>query len=419
MPNKRDISFATVNLYNLQLPGKKWRHNAKLYTRKEYERKVDWTASMLKLIDADVIGFQELWSKQCLIDVFDEAKRGGLKGSYDLRFIGDKWKDIAVAAAVRAPWNIAKITTHKNFPSGFVLRKSKPRRDELDYNIQVNIGKFARTILQLSVTHESDAKVPQIEVFAGHFKSKLPMRLDAKDAKKQALRSNASTIGGALSTIRRTSEAAALRYILSQKMRKTDTPVVVLGDLNDSVLSNTLALVTMQPGYRLFEKSRKGSENDLGLYSAAILQGLGSLRNVHYSHIYGGIRETLDHILVSEQFYDHSKKRYWSFRDMQIWNDHVEDGLKHTSDHGVVRADFDYNRAWIRPTAGGSAPIDAAPLAAAWQNRFIGGHKKCPKNAGERQCRPSPSPRPRWESRASRSTGRTSATPSIPRPATR
>lgn len=55
--------------------------------------------------------------------------------------------------------------------------------------------------------------------------------------------------------------------------------------------------------------------------------------------------ESLDHILVSQEFYGNSRKRIWIFDDMTIRNDHLnsekhkEDG---TNDHGIVCATFRY-----------------------------------------------------------------------------
>ena len=76
------------------------------------------------------------------------------------------------------------------------------------------------------------------------------------------------------------------------------------------------------------------------------MQQLRSLRNVYYSYIYKNKLESLDHILVSEEFYDHSRKRRWSFREMEVFNDHVgrsEEKDAGAGDHGIVRAYFDWN----------------------------------------------------------------------------
>lgn len=56
--------------------------------------------------------------------------------------------------------------------------------------------------------------------------------------------------------------------------------VVVLGDLNDGVQSNTLGIITQQPRFRLSPSSRVGSSSDVGLYSTALLQRLHSFQDV-------------------------------------------------------------------------------------------------------------------------------------------
>ena len=128
--------------------------------------------------------------------------------------------------------------------------------------------------------------------------------------------------------------------ILTKEMKDTIRPVVVMGDLNDTEHSVTNTLITGDPSYRLYAGSTAGRRSDIGLYSASSLQDYRSLRDVNYTHIFKGRHETLDHILVSEQFYDYSRSRRWSFREMKVYNDHLEDAHKHTGDHAVVTSEF-------------------------------------------------------------------------------
>jgi negative regulator of replication initiation len=124
------------------------------------------------------------------------------------------------------------------------------------------------------------------------------------------------------------------------------SPVVVLGDLNDDTLSVTNELLSDQPTYRLVEKSTAGRTSDKGLYSAERLQQYRSSRHIYYTHVYKNKRESLDHILLSEEFYDHSRKRLWSFRELEVYNDHLNrEAFKEqgASDHGQVRVYFDWN----------------------------------------------------------------------------
>ncbi len=335
----KDISFATFNLYNLQLPDTKWHKN--VYSKAAYAEKIKWSAATLIRLDADVIAFQELWSKQCLIDLFEAAN---LADNYTLHFIKDEWYNIAVAAAVRKPWQVVEHKTHKKFPSNINL--NKPRSDDgEDDDIAITINCFSRTILQLSINHEDSpaaakTPLPNIEVLITHLKSKCPTVLNTSS---KALKLHQEALGSALSTIRRTAEAAALRVLLTTLMKETDQPVVVLGDLNDAALSNTLSIITQQPPWRMYESSRVGNCDDVGLYTASILQQMRSLKDVYYTHEFKGIQEVIDHVLVSEQFYDHSDRRIWSFQEMRVWNDHIADDDKSSSDHGVVSAHFLYD----------------------------------------------------------------------------
>jgi endonuclease/exonuclease/phosphatase family metal-dependent hydrolase len=129
-------------------------------------------------------------------------------------------------------------------------------------------------------------------------------------------------------------------------MKGTNTPVMVMGDLNDAQHSNTLNILTGQPNYLLSGLSEGGS--DVDLYSVGTLQEYRSHRDVYYTHVFNKTRESLDHILVSQEFYDNSRNRIWAFKGMEIANDHLNsDDHKEngSSDHGIVRATFEYRPA--------------------------------------------------------------------------
>ncbi len=55
--------------------------------------------------------------------------------------------------------------------------------------------------------------------------------------------------------------------------------------------------------------------------------------------------ESLDHILVSEEVYDNSRRRIWIFDWITVFNDHLHSGdhkSDGTNDHGVVAVAFRY-----------------------------------------------------------------------------
>lgn len=336
------LKFATFNLYNLQLPNEPMYHG-NTYTQKQYNAKLDWTARMLGRIDADIIGFQELWHPDALKAAFKAAKL-----DKDYRIVAKLFnRSIGTALAVKKEHKVGTKSWVKDFPKELVLKKRKSYATSgvPDYKISVNADYFARPVLKVKVTPKQGAKkTPEITVFVAHFKSKLPIGLDSAEKGKPSIKVHQNAIGSALSTIRRTAEAAALRVLLTKEMKGSDRPVVVMGDLNDTEHSVTNTLVTGDPTYRLFASGKAG-DTDVGLFSASSLQEYRSLRDVNFTHIFKGRHETLDHILVSEQFYDYSKKRKWTFREMRVYNDFVEDDTRATGDHGVVSATFVFHPA--------------------------------------------------------------------------
>lgn len=357
--NMRDLSFATFNLYNLQVPGGiTYDHDKPAIPdteegQAEYRRKIEWTAAQLLRLDAEVIGFQELWAKQALIDAFEAA---GLIDEYDLvaRDAPGRGRP-QVALAVRKDRNgesqlLPGADWEEKFPYSFKFQKVRETAGA-EEEITITLSEFSRPVLHAQIQPEGKSpKPPVVTVYVAHLKSKGPARVSFAHPKPKILDDYPNIAKSALSHVRRVLEAGALRAMLDEVMVSEDkdalSPVVVMGDLNDGTLSVTNELISDQPSYRVIVKSRAGLTANKGLYSAEQLQQLRSLRHVYYTYIFKNKLESLDHILVSEEFYDHSRKRHWSFREMENFNDHVgrsEDKSAGASDHGLVRAYFDWN----------------------------------------------------------------------------
>ena len=356
--NMRDLSFATINLFNLQVPGKITYSNRPHFEdnaegRAAYEKKVIWTAARLKELEAEVLGFQELWSEQALRDCFDEA---GLLGEYDLVARDSPGRGRPqVALAVRKDRNgepqLVDGDWRASFPSDFRFDKVR-ETDGAEEEITITINEFSRPVLIARVRPEGRSPTPpEVTIVVAHLKSKGPARVSFADPRPVILQQHAKHARSSLSHIRRVMEAGALRVLLDEWMKSGDeddiSPTIVMGDLNDDTMSVTNELISDQPTYRVVQKSRAGLTSDKGLYSVERLQQYRSMRHVYYTHVYKHKRESLDHILVSEEFYDHSRKRLWSFREMEVINDHLnreafEEELG-VSDHGIVRAYFDWN----------------------------------------------------------------------------
>ena len=337
----RDISFASFNLLNLQLPGRRIYRDRDGWDAAVYDRKVTWSGAMLKRLAADVVGFQELWAPEALDVVLGEA---GLAATHTaLTPPGHAGDRIVNAAAVRSDMLVGDPEWITAFPEELVLHSTGDDPQQPD--ISVTLDAFSRPVLHLTV--RPDPRTPVIHVFVAHLKSRRPHEVWRERGwyDPDVHRPHATAIGYALSTVRRTAEAAALRVLVTRLTKATKTPVVVIGDLNDGKDSNTLNVLTEQPSY-LSTLSTGGGDN--ALYTAQTLQEYRSVRDVYYTHVYKRQRESLDHILVSEEFYDNSTDRLWAFDEMIVENDHLnfdDHKTSGTADHGVIRAAFKWKPA--------------------------------------------------------------------------
>lgn len=340
MAQRTQLSFASFNLLNLNLPGKAIYRNTDGWSQEEFDRKVRWSAAKLNTMPSRVWGFQELWHKDALTEVFKEA---GLLDAYDLLTPPDhNGGSIVCAAAVEKGLLEGEPKWMVNFPEKLILQSSgdDPQTPEM----QINIDRFSRPALRFDIKPRSEGE--PISVYVAHLKSKAPAGVwregwyrDDTDFYKR----HREHLGYTVSTVRRSAEASALRMFIVEELKDTDRPLVVIGDLNDGQLSNTLNILTGQPQYLVSGLSQGGT--DTGLYTVATLEEYRSLRDVYYTHIYQNIKESLDHILVSQEFYDASRKRIWAYKGMEIANDHLNNDERTetgTSDHGIIRASFEY-----------------------------------------------------------------------------
>lgn len=333
----KKFSVATFNLFNLNEPGLPMYNDTKGWSQEQYDRKIAWTARQIDLLKADVMGFQELWHATSLKEAFSQSS---VAGDYQLLVPPDATgKKIVCGAAVRREIPVESVEWIEDFPEGFIL--SSAGGDAQTPAISVAIKGFSRPVLHARLKlHTNESPV---NLYVCHFKSKGPTNLFRESWYDKEIHGvHHTALGAAISTIRRTAEAAAMRVILNLVMKKTDEPVIVMGDINDGQGSNTQNILTEQPGY-LFGDSKGGG--DTALYSAQIMQELRDTRDVLYTYSYKGMKESLDHILFSQEFYDQSKKRRWMFDGLFVNNDHLnQDDHKEsgTNDHGIIKTSFNY-----------------------------------------------------------------------------
>ena len=307
---QQEIRFATFNVCNLAPPGVKLYDNLLPTTLDEYEAKLDWTAHQVDLLDADVIGFQEIFSQATLKAVLARTTR--YREAFHLGFDPDP-------AAMRLTPSVALVSR---------LPLAGPARQmiEFPHGIELPIGsrdaaRFTRAPLHATVTVSPDVTVDVVVV---HLKSRRPDYRTGDTGEDPALYALACL----RSLIRRGTEAAALRVLLTEMGRANRRPRVVLGDFNDVADSVTTSIVL-------------GAGTPLGdrLYDASQVQRrVDHARHLGFSSVHEGHYSTIDHILVSEEFNGALPNAVGEVVDVIYLNDHLNLALPAASDHGQVLA---------------------------------------------------------------------------------
>jgi len=307
---QQEIRFATFNVCNLAPPGVKLYDNLLPTTQAEYEAKLNWTAHQLDLLDADVIGFQEIFSQATLKEVLARTKR--YREAFHLGFDPDP-------AAMRLTPSVALVSR---------LPLAAPARQMIEFprGIELPVGsrdaaRFTRAPLHAVVAVSPDVLVDVVVV---HLKSRRPDYRTGDTGEDPALYALACL----RSLIRRGTEAAALRVLLTELGRANRRPRVLLGDFNDVADSVTTSIVL-------------GAGTPLGdrLYDASQVQRrVDHARHLGFSSVHEGRYSTIDHILVSEEFNGALPNAVGEVVDVLYLNDHLDLELPEASDHGQVLA---------------------------------------------------------------------------------
>jgi endonuclease/exonuclease/phosphatase family metal-dependent hydrolase len=307
---QQEIRFATFNAFNLAPPGARVYDNLEPITEELYQAKLDWTARQLDMLDADVVGFQEIFSQSALREVLARTRR--YREATLLGFDPDANADRltpSVALVSRLPL-ASPGALLPNFPPG--IETPAGTRDP---------HRFTRAPLHAAIALTPDLT---IDVLVVHLKSRRPDYRNGDTSEDPQL----FALACLRSLIRRGTEAAALRVLLTDLARATQRPRIVLGDFNDVADSVTTDIVLGNgtcPAVRMFDACQLQRRQD-------------RLRHVGFSIVHEGHYSTIDHILVSEDFNAALPNAVGEVVEVLYLNDHLELGLPEASDHGQVVA---------------------------------------------------------------------------------
>lgn len=388
------FTIASFNVKNLIGADQEY-YRFQKYTPEEYAWKQDWMADQLLTMDADIVGFQEIFEEEALRDVIAETDRRGDQANEanlpdaskryhkkaifrKLAFGGYKDASLAFAAnasdggpgerrpglAVLSRFGFAEEPEIiQELPEPLHIPMSSLSGDEGAGHYRLT--RISRPILKVRVP--VGGKV--ITIFNCHLKSKLGefIRPDGADFAPEAVLTAYDPVGRAMgalrSALRRMAEAWVLRREIVAELDKGH-PVMVLGDFNDGEHAVSSEIISGEHPFKNYswmlrhdakapndrytrEENEQITEavDRVRLRSAEKMFVRKSLRDMVYTAAFGGVYESIDQIYMSRHFDSAWDKAMAEMEYYSVFNDHLTDGShpeapynKLASDHGQIMA---------------------------------------------------------------------------------
>ncbi|WP_095588634.1 endonuclease/exonuclease/phosphatase family protein [Actibacterium ureilyticum] len=397
------FTIASFNVKNLIGADKEY-YEFQTYTPEEYAWKEAWLAEQLLSMDADIVGFQEIFEDEALRAVIAEADARGT--ALNAATIPDKSKGYHKKAIFRklgyTPYTDAALAFAPNAADSGQPGKRRPGVavlsrfgfvgepqviQDLDQPLEIpfqplrgmdpdmetghfRLRRLSRPILKVRVPVGDQV----ITVFNCHLKSKLgefitPPGADyAPEEDLTRYDPLGRAMGSLRAAVRRMAEAWVLRRAIVAEI-DAGRPVMVLGDFNDGEHAVSSEIISGELPFRNYAwmlrhdatdyNDRYSKEdaaritaavNRVRLHSAEKLFVRKSLRDMVYTAAFGGTYESIDQIFMSRHFHPDNEDRVGEMAYFSVFNDHLTDGShpeapynKLASDHGQIMAHMQIN----------------------------------------------------------------------------
>ncbi|SMX44660.1 endonuclease/exonuclease/phosphatase family protein [Actibacterium lipolyticum] len=393
-----EFTISSFNVKNL-IGAEKEYYRFEEYTPEEFAWKQDWLADQVMTMDADIVGFQEIFEEEALREVIAEADVRGIASNE--ASVPDRSKRYARKAIFRklayAPYSDAALAFAPNLsdsgpgerrPGLAILSRfgfsSEPEViQQLDPPLQIpfhhlggggagnyTVKRLSRPLLKVRIPVGGRV----ITVFNCHLKSKLGEFIRPHGERYSPevdllhYDPEGRAMGSLRAGLRRMAEAWVLRKLIVEELNHGH-PVMVLGDFNDSENAVSTEIITGEAPFRNYAwmrrhnaeaandryskeeaKQIKESVERVRLHSAERLFVRKSLRDMVYTSAFGGVFESIDQIMMSRHFHPDYEKRIGEMEYFSVFNDHLTDGShpeapynKLASDHGQIMAHFRMN----------------------------------------------------------------------------
>lgn len=330
------LRIATFNLFQFAEPPYYWYIKKDKFKVEEFEKKKEWIKEQITQMNCDVIGFQEVFSQQCLkelmqdlgftyFEIVDEAKTSKQNPNVY----------ISTTVAIASKYPIKKIRT---VPLYIPTLKQ--------HNFE---GHFKFSRLPVCATIELENQ-QMIQVYVCHLKSNrlnefeyIFTKDDSFDYKvtqiQKALKENYSP-----ALKQRLCEATSLFY----DIQKSKYPTVLMCDLNDKEYSLTIDVLSNQK-YHYKNKSRSYLYDAYYIFDKKVYNPHPEDKPIKrtatsYYQSYGNV---IDYIFVSKHFNKKNKDAIAKISSYEVYDTHLkqnQNGSLLQSDHAPVVCEVEFKK---------------------------------------------------------------------------
>ena len=330
------IKVGTFNLFQFVEPPFSWYTKKEKFTNKEWEEKTAWIKKQIQVMDCDVIGFQEVFSKDALKDLLFE--------------LGFKYFKTIDNAKLDKKNESVYISTTVALASKFPIKNLKKVQIDFSTLKKHNVEgffKFAREAIKATIILPNQL---EISLYVCHLKSNRENEFEyifTKDEKledklkkvKTALENNYS-----MSLKQRLCEASSL----FSDIKRNNKPTILVCDLNDREFSLTIDALTNKKyhnetlkkddfllidAYHLFEKKIYNPHPEF--------KGIKRTPTSYFA----GKGNVLDFIFVSKHFDKKNKNSIAKVTNYEILDTHLQknqNGSLLNSDHAQVVCELEF-----------------------------------------------------------------------------
>ncbi|OBT08532.1 hypothetical protein A9264_04670 [Vibrio sp. UCD-FRSSP16_10] len=296
------FTIATFNLFNYLAPPGAYYDFENIYSASQWQDKQQWTHDQIKQTDADIIGFQEVFSPSQL-----QQQLNALGYPYfavvDKPHIEDEYIYSEPVVGIASRFPLLSVEAVANDPLAAKELGFSYSRAPLHALVEVpNLGK--------------------LDVVVVHFKSQRPKALS--EANEYLM-----DVERWRSTMQRGLEARFLSAFLTRRKNVYGYPQLLMGDFNRDIHSAE---------FSGFTHNDEKTSSETGLTHSALLATEPCAFIA--THYYGAKGSVLDYIMLSDEFDCHSASCLYEVSEYSVLDSHLVNPIyaidRMASDHGIV-----------------------------------------------------------------------------------